>query len=104
MKNRFWLMSPMHILNSRQYDLLTGGFGGMLSVRIKGGEAASMKVAERLKLFKRATSLGGVESLVEHRASIEGEGTPCPADLLRLSIGIEDVEDLIDDMTQALEG
>jgi len=83
---------------------MTGGFGGMLSVRIKGGEAASMKVAERLKLFKRATSLGGVESLVEHRASIEGEGTPCPADLLRLSIGIEDVEDLIDDMTQALEG
>lgn len=90
-----------HEISKRQ---MSGGFGGMLSIRIKGGELESMKVAERLNLFKRATSLGGVESLVEHRASIEGEGTPCPADLLRLSIGIEDVDDLIDDMTQALEG
>ncbi|MEH6402695.1 MAG: aminotransferase class I/II-fold pyridoxal phosphate-dependent enzyme [Sneathiella sp.] len=90
-----------HEISKKQ---MSGGFGGMLSIRIKGGEAESMNVAARLNLFKRATSLGGVESLVEHRASIEGEGTPCPADLLRLSIGIEDVEDLIDDMTQALEG
>lgn len=82
---------------------MSGGFGGMLSIRIKGGEAAAVKTAAHLELFKRATSLGGVESLVEHRASIEGEGTPCPVDLLRLSIGIENVADLIADMKQALE-
>jgi cystathionine gamma-synthase len=83
---------------------MTGGFGGMLSLRIKGGETAAMAVAARLDLFKRATSLGGVESLVEHRASVEGEGTPCPPDLLRLSIGIENVDDLIADLEQALQG
>lgn len=81
---------------------MKGGFGGMLSIRIKGGEQAAIATAAKLKLFKRATSLGGVESLVEHRASVEGEGTPCPGDLLRLSIGIEAVEDLIADFQQAL--
>ncbi|MEH6547682.1 MAG: aminotransferase class I/II-fold pyridoxal phosphate-dependent enzyme [Sneathiella sp.] len=90
-----------HEIAARQ---MTGGFGGMLSVRIKGGEGAAMATAAKLDLFKRATSLGGVESLVEHRASIEGEGTPCPPDLLRLSIGIENVNDLIEDMEQALGG
>lgn len=79
-----------------------GGFGGMLSIRIKGGEQAAITVAANLKLIKRATSLGGVESLVEHRASVEGAGTPCPDDLLRLSIGIENVDDLIADVQQAL--
>ncbi len=64
---------------------MTGGFGGMLSVRIKGGERAAIATAARVELWKRATSLGGVESLIEHRASIEGPGTPCPPDLLRLS-------------------
>ncbi|MEP3244842.1 MAG: aminotransferase class I/II-fold pyridoxal phosphate-dependent enzyme [Sneathiella sp.] len=82
---------------------MTGGFGGMMSIRVKGGEAAAIKVAANLQLIKRATSLGGVESLVEHRASIEGEGTPCPVDLLRLSIGIENAKDLLDDLVQALE-
>jgi len=82
---------------------MSGGFGGMLSIRVKGGEAAAIKAAAHLKLIKRATSLGGVESLVEHRASVEGPDTPCPTDLLRLSIGIEHVEDLIADMQQALE-
>nr|WP_240969567.1 aminotransferase class I/II-fold pyridoxal phosphate-dependent enzyme [Sneathiella limimaris] len=83
---------------------MSGGFGGMLSIRVKGGEQAAMDVAGRLTLFKRATSLGGVESLVEHRASIEGAGTPCPVDLLRLSVGIETASDLIDDLKDALEG
>lgn len=82
---------------------MSGGFGGMLSIRIKGGAQAAIDVAANLKLFKRATSLGGVESLVEHRASVEGDGTLCPDDLLRLSIGIESVDDLIVDFIQALE-
>ena len=57
-----------------------------------------------MSLWKRATSLGGVESLIEHRASIEGLGTPCPPDLLRLSTGIEDGEDLFRDLDEALRG
>ena len=81
---------------------MTGGFGGMLSIRVKGGETAAVAVAARVELWKRATSLGGVESLIEHRASIEGAGTPCPADLLRLSVGLEDVDDLFFDLVQAL--
>jgi len=92
---------PSYDISSRQ---MRGGFGGMLSIRVKGGEAAAMAVAARLQLFKRATSLGGVESLVEHRASIEGTGSPCPVDLLRLSVGIETVDDLIADLIAALEG
>ena len=91
---------PDHDVARRQ---MQGGFGGMLSVRIAGGEAAAITVAARLKVFKRATSLGGVESLAEHRASVEGEGTPVPPDLLRLSIGVEAAEDLIADFDQALE-
>jgi cystathionine gamma-synthase len=94
------------LTSSAQYKLaqkqMTGGFGGMLSICPKGGESVAMKVAANMKLFKRATSLGGVESLVEHRASIEGEGTPCPPDLLRLSVGLEDKDDLIEDIEQAL--
>ncbi len=81
---------------------MRNGFGGMLSVRIKGGAAAAIQVAASLKVWKRATSLGGVESLVEHRASIEGEGTPVPDDLLRLSVGIEAVSDLMSDFDSAL--
>ena len=81
---------------------MRGGFGGMLSVCIAGGEAAAMRVAGRTQLFTRATSLGGVESLIEHRASIEGPATRAPANLLRLSIGIEEPENLIDDLQQAL--
>jgi len=83
-----------HELAKRQ---MSGGFGGMLSVRIKGGSQAAIDVAAKLKLFKR------VESLVEHRASVEGKGTLCPDDLLRLSMGIESVDDLVADFIQALE-
>jgi cystathionine gamma-synthase len=78
------------------------GFGGMLSVRVKGGERAAIATAARVELWKRATSLGGVESLIEHRASVEGPGSPCPADLLRLSVGVEDADDLCRDLDQAL--
>jgi len=81
---------------------MAGGFGGMLSIRAAGGEAAAVAVAAQTQLWKRATSLGGVESLIEHRASIEGAGTPVPNDLLRLSVGIEDSADLIADLEQAL--
>jgi cystathionine gamma-synthase len=82
---------------------MTNGFGGMLSVRIKGGERAAIATAARVELWKRATSLGGVESLIEHRASIEGPGTPCPPDLLRLSVGVEESNDLFEDLDQALK-
>ncbi len=81
---------------------MKGGFGGMLSVRVKGGERAAIATAARVELWKRATSLGGVESLIEHRASIEGPGTPCPPDLLRLSVGMEESGDLYADLDQAL--
>jgi len=91
---------PGHDIAARQ---MSGGFGGMLSLRLKGGEAAAIATAACVKVWKRATSLGGVESLVEHRASIEGEGTPCPADLLRLSTGLEDPDDLFFDLLRALD-
>ena len=90
---------PNHDIAARQ---MNGGFGGMLSIRVRGGAEAAVAAAARVELWKRATSLGGVESLVEHRASVEGEGSPVPPDLLRLSVGIEDPDDLIDDLTQAL--
>jgi cystathionine gamma-synthase len=90
---------PGHDIAAKQ---MHGGFGGMLSIRLAGGEAAAMQVAANVKVFKRATSLGGVESLIEHRASIEGPSTPVPDDLLRLSIGLENVNDLIADLDQAL--
>jgi cystathionine gamma-synthase len=78
------------------------GFGFMLSVQVAGGEPAAIAAAAKVGLWKRATSLGGVESLIEHRASIEGPGTPCPPDLLRLSTGIESVDDLYADLDEAL--
>jgi len=97
---------PGHDVAARQ---MRGGFGGMLSLRVRGGvngtgsgEAAAIATAAHVELWKRATSLGGVESLLEHRASIEGAGTPVPADLLRLSVGIEDTGDLIADLENAL--
>jgi cystathionine gamma-synthase len=76
---------------------MKGGFGGMLSIRVPD----AVGVAARVKIWKRATSLGGVESLIEHRASIEGPDSPAPPDLLRLSVGIEDPTDLIDDLERA---
>ena len=92
-----------HAISARQ---MQGGFGGMMSLRVKagpqGGEAAAIATAAHVELWKRATSLGGTESLIEHRASVEGAGTPAPTDLLRLSVGIEDCGDLIADLEQAL--
>ena len=89
-----------HAVAARQ---MQGGFGGMLSIRVKGGERAAIATAAHVRLWKRATSIGGVESLVEHRASVEGPDTPCPPDLLRLSTGIEDVGDLTQDLEDALK-
>ena len=91
--------SQGHEVAARQ---MQGGFSGMLSIRTAGGEAAAIATAASVGLWKRATSLGGVESLIEHRASVEGVGTPVPFDLLRLSVGIEHVDDLIADLEQAL--
>ena len=79
-------------------------FGGMLSFQVAGGKQDAMEVAARLRLFTRATSLGGTESLIEHRASVEGPDTQTPDNLLRVSVGIENVDDLIADMAQALVG
>jgi cystathionine gamma-synthase len=90
---------PGHAIAARQ---MRGGFGGMLSLRVKGGERTAIAAAAGVRIWKRATSLGGVESLIEHRASVEGPGSPCPADLLRLSVGLESADDLIGDLEQAL--
>jgi cystathionine gamma-synthase len=90
---------PGHAVAARQ---MTGGFGAMLSIRVAGGERAAIAAAAKVQLWKRATSLGGVESLIEHRASVEGAGSPCPPDLLRLSVGLEDPDDLRGDLEQAL--
>jgi cystathionine gamma-synthase len=89
---------PGHLLAARQMH----GFGAIVSVGIKGDAAEALAVAARTQLFIRATSLGGVESLIEHRASVEGPDTLTPQNLLRLSIGIEDAQDLIADLEQAL--
>ncbi len=92
---------PGHAVAARQ---MTGGFGGMLSIRVEGGASAAIAAAAKVKVWQRATSLGGVESLIEHRASIEGAGSPVPPDLLRLSVGIEDPDDLLADLDAALTG
>ena len=91
---------PGHAIAARQ---MSGGFGAMLSIRVSGGERAAIAAAAKVQLWKRATSLGGVESLIEHRASVEGTGSPCPPDLLRLSVGLEDPDDLFGDLVQALK-
>ena len=90
---------PGHEIARRQ---MHGGFGGMLSMRVKGGAEGALNVANQCKVITRATSLGGVESLIEHRYSIEGKKSPIPKDLLRLSVGLEAVKDLIADLEQAL--
>ena len=88
-----------HQLATRQ---MSGGFGSLLSCIVKGGGAAALEVVGKLEVFHRATSLGGVESLVEHRHTIEPH-TGIPEGLLRLSVGIEDIEDLKRDLSQALD-
>ena len=90
---------PGHHIAKRQ---MKGGFGGMLSLLVAGNAAAAKRIAARTRLFVPATSLGGVESLIEHRASVEGPNSAVPANLLRLSIGIESADDLIADLEQAL--
>lgn len=82
---------------------MTGGFGSMVSFCVGGDAETALRIASSMKLFKQATSLGHTESLVEHRASVEGPSSPVPGDLLRLSVGIEDVSDLIDDLYQAID-
>ena len=77
-------------------------FGGMVSFQVAGDRRQAMAVAAKVRLFTRATSLGGQESLIEHRASVEGPGTRTPQNLLRLSVGLENADDLIDDLAQAL--
>jgi cystathionine gamma-synthase len=81
---------------------MDGGFGGMLSVLIKGDAETARRLATSTRLLAPATSLGSVESLIEHRATVEGSQSPIPKNLLRLSIGIEDPDDLIADLDQAL--
>ncbi|MHB1739383.1 MAG: cystathionine gamma-synthase [Actinomycetes bacterium] len=95
---------PGHEVAARQMD----GFGGMVSVRLRGGEPAALAVCERLRVFTLAESLGGVESLVEHpgrmtHASAAGTALEVPGDLVRLSVGLESAEDLVADLTQALD-
>ena len=89
---------PQHALAARQMR----GFGALLSFCLAGGEAAAWRTTGALSLITPATSLGGVESLVEHRASVEGPDTDTPDSLLRLSVGLEDVDDLVDDLGRAL--
>ncbi len=89
---------PQYAIAQKQ---MVGG-GGMLSFQVKGGEKEAMGVAAKLKIFTRATSLGGVESLIEHRKSTEGPTSVSPANLLRVSIGLEHYDDLVEDLSQAL--
>jgi cystathionine gamma-synthase len=91
---------PGHEIARRQMS----GFGAMLSFRVAGGQEAALEAVGRARLFTRATSLGGVESLIEHRATSEGPGSRTPPELIRVSIGLEHPEDLIDDLAQALGG
>ena len=90
---------PGHAIARRQ---MVGGYGGMLSIEIAGGAPAAIRAAARIKVWKRATSFGGLESLLEHRASVEGPDSPAPPGLLRFSVGAEDVRELIEDLDQAL--
>jgi cystathionine gamma-synthase len=91
---------PNHAVAARQMK----DFGAMLSLRLKGGREAALALAGGLKLIHNATSLGGCETLIEHRASVEGPQPVTPQDLLRVSIGLEHPEDLIEDFRQALAG
>jgi cystathionine gamma-synthase len=91
---------PGHAIATQQMK----GFGGMLSIEVKGGRDQAFAIAANVNVFTRATSLGGVESLLEHRASVEGPDSQTPDNLLRLSIGLEHIDDLLADLEQALSG
>ena len=82
---------------------MIGGFGGMLSFRLKGGESAAKKLASRVRVFRQAISFGSTESVIEHRAGMEPPDSPTPRDLLRVSVGLEHVQELIDDLQQAMD-
>ena len=90
---------PGHAVAKRQ---MTNGYGAMLSLLVAGDAEAAKRVATRTRLFVPATSLGGVESLIEHRATVEGPHSVVPANLLRVSVGIENAGELIADLEQAL--
>lgn len=90
---------PQHEIAKAQMT----SFGGMLSFCVKGGTDEAKKVINTLKIFTQATSLGGVESLIEHRASVEGPDTKTPFNLLRVSVGLEHIDDLVEDLEQALD-
>ncbi len=90
---------PGHAIAARQMR----DFGGMLSIEMRGGREAALAMASQLRIFTNATSLGGCESLIEHRASVEGEHPVSPQNLLRISVGIEHADDLIEDLDQALQ-
>ena len=92
---------PSHLQHDIAKDQMSS-FGGMLSFCVKGGMDNAKRVINKLQLFTQATSLGGVESLIEHRASVEGPDTKTPQNLLRVSVGLEHIDDLIADMEQAL--
>jgi len=92
---------PDHAVARRQ---MTGGYGSLLSFDVRGGSEAALAVAGKLKRIVRATSIGGIESLIEHRRSVEDPMTNMPGGLLRLSVGIEHVQDLVEDLDQALAG
>ncbi|HEU4765572.1 MAG TPA: PLP-dependent transferase, partial [Candidatus Eisenbacteria bacterium] len=94
------LSNPGHEVAKRQMS----AFGAMMALRVTGGRQEAVGVARRVRLFTNATSLGGVESLLEHRVSVESPDTTTPDDLLRLSIGLEHPDDLIEDLRQALDG
>jgi cystathionine gamma-synthase len=90
---------PVHALAARQ---MQGGYGAVVSFQVPGGAAEALAVTSRVHLFTRATSLGGVESLIEHRASMEGPLSQTPPNLIRTSVGLENVADLTADLDQAL--
>jgi cystathionine gamma-synthase len=89
---------PRHDVAAKQMN----GFSGMMSIRLTGGADAAARAVTRTRLFRNATSLGGTESLIEHRGPVEGPDSPTPQDLLRLSVGLENADDLIADLEQAL--
>ena len=91
---------PGHAVATRQMS----AFGSMISFHVREGREAAIRVVGRARLFTRATSLGGVESLIEHRETSEGKGSTAPPDLVRLSIGLEHPDDLFSDLEQALGG
>jgi cystathionine gamma-synthase len=91
-----------HVNHEVAKKQMKGIYGGMLSVLVNGGRKEAMDFANSLSIFKHATSLGGVESLIEHRMSVEGDHPKSPDNLLRLSIGIEHIDDLLNDIKKAL--